>query len=195
MADRIFVVYDRAASSTPGPLRDDPLASGWRRVRDPAAARFVVANLDLFTLNSRDPAAVISASSRYPGETEYFTQLNPRSPYSRWPSLFVPLRILVAESGNAGGLWTDPGILRLLSADSRLTPAQLARERAQAESQAAQRETDDALARAQARKISSWNWDDLTSSLRSGWLAVPSEGKLVVLSVAALAVVVLVRRA
>jgi len=191
MADRIFSVYDRAVSSTPGPLRDDPLASGWRRVRDPAAARFVVANLDLFTLNPRDPAAVISASRRYPGDTEYFTQLNPRSPYSSWPSLFVPLRILVGESGKAGGLWTDPGILRLLSADSRLTPAQLAQEKAQAESQAAQWQKDDALARAQAKKIGSFQWSDLAA----GWRAIPSEGRLVVLGMAVLVVVALARRA
>jgi hypothetical protein len=138
---------------------------------------------------------VIAASSRYPGDTEYFVQLNPRPPRSSWPSLFVPLRILVGETGKAGGLWADPGILRLLSADSGLTPAQLANERAQAESQAAQRNKDDALARAQADKISSWNWGDLTWSLRSGWRAIPSEGKLVALSLAVLAVVVLARRA
>jgi hypothetical protein len=160
-------------------------------VRDPAAARFVIQNLDLFTLNPRDPAAVIAASSRYPGDTEYFVQLNPRPPRSSWPSLFVPLQILVGESGKAGGLWTDPGILRLLAADSRLTPAQLAQEKAQAGSQAAQRDKDDALARAQADKIGSFQWSDLTA----GWRAIPSEGKFVALALAVLAVVVLARRA
>jgi len=188
MADRIFSVYDRAVSATPGPLRDDPLASGWRRVRDPAAARFVVANLDLFTLNARDPAAVVSSSRRYPGDTEYFVQLNPRSPYSSWPSLFVPLRILATVYP---ALSLDSGVSTLLGSPSRLTPAQLAQEKAQADSQAAQRYKDDARARAQADKIGSFQWSDLAA----GWRAIPSEGKLVALSLAVLAVVVLARRA
>jgi hypothetical protein len=157
-------------------------------VRDPAAARFVVENLDLFTLNPRDPAAVISASSRYPGDTEYFTQLNPRPPRSSWPSLFVPLRILAAAYPS---LSLDSGVVTLLSSPSRLSATQLAQEKAQADSQAAQRDRDDALARAQANKIGSFQWSDLAES----WRAIPSEGKLVALGMAVLAVVVLARRA
>lgn len=188
MAERIFTVYDRAATAHGGPLRDDPLASGWRRVRDLSAARFVVENIDLFTLNPRDPAAVIAASSRYPGERDYFVQLNPRAPRSSWPSLFVPLRVLVDATP---ALQTDPGVLTLLmNAGDRLTAERLSAERAQAESQAAQWQKDDARARAQAKKIGEFQWSDLAES----WRAVPSEGKLVFVALAALAVVVLARR-
>lgn len=188
MAERIFTVYDRAAKAHGGPLRNDPLASGWRRVRDPAAARFAVENIDLFTLDPRDPAAVIAASSRYPGDREYFTQLNPRPPRSSWPSLFVPLRVL-ADAFPV--LQTDSGVRGLLMrSEVGFTDTQLAGERAQAESQAAQWQKDDARARAQAKKIGEFQWSDLAA----GWRQIPSEGKLVALALALAAVVVLARR-
>ena len=188
MAERIFTVYDRAATAHGGPLRDDPLASGWRRVRDPAAARFVVENIDLFTLDPRDPAAVIAASSRYPGDRDYFTQLNPRAPRSSWPSLFVPLRVLADAFPS---LQSDNGVRTLLMrSEVGFTDTQLAGERAQAESQAAQTAKDDARARAQAKKIGEFQWSDLAA----GWRQLPSEGKLVALALAVLAVVVIARR-
>lgn len=188
MAERIFTVYDRAATAHGGPLRDDPLASGWRRVRDPAAARFVVENIDLFTLDPRNPAAVVAASSRYPGDRDYFVRLNPRAPRSSWPSLFVPLRVLTDAFPP---LQTDSGVRTLLMrSEVGFTDTQLAGERAQAESQAAQWAKDDALARAQAKQIGEFQRSDLAA----GWRAVPSEGKLVALALAVLAVVALARR-
>lgn len=188
MADRIFVVYDRAATAHGGPLRADPLASGWRRVRDPAAARFVVQNIDLFTLNPRDPAAVISAVSRYPGDRDYFVQLNPRAPRSSWPSLFVPLRVLVDAFP---AIQTDSGVRTLLiRSEVGYTDTQLAGERAQAESQAAQWAKDDARARAQAKRIGEFQWSDLAA----GWSRLPSEGKFSAVALAVLAVVVFARR-
>lgn len=188
MAERIFTVYDRAATAHGGPLRDDPLASGWRRVRDPKAARFVVENIDLFTLDPRNPAAVIAASSRYPGDRDYFTQLNPRAPRSSWPSLFVPLRVLVDAFPS---LQTDNGVRTLLMrSDVGFSDTQLAGERAQAESQAAQWRKDDARARAQAKAISDWNWGDLFDPIRRA----PTELKWGAVAIAVLAVVVLTRR-
>ena len=88
-------------------------------------------------------------------------------------------------------LQSDNGVRTLLMrSEVGLTDTQLAGERAQAESQAAQTAKDDAQARAQAKKIGEFQWSDLAA----GWRQIPSEGKLVALALAVLAVVVIARR-